>query len=231
MPITNEKKSLSGAQKNLIALVLTAAICAVTAGVWFFVLKPSPAVAPVPKTAKAAAQKRQVPAQTVGSRVDARTQPPAGGKSMEKSQPGDQVKARLNSDATVGDLARMRGQKQLLQQQVKIAELEAELKKARNPVLAAPVVPQPQEIVLPPLDPPKKEQAEEKEDKPRRPAGPVVISVQGVGNKISATIRTSSGETVTVRHGQRFGGGILSVTRRSVMVRTGATSRTIPFME
>ena len=150
---------------------------------------------------------------------------------MEKSQPGDQVKARLNSDATVGDLARMRGQKQLLQQQVKIAELEAELKKARNPVLAAPVVAQPQEIVLPPLDPPKKEKVEEKEDKPRRPAGPVVISVQGVGNKISATIRTSSGETVTVRHGQRFGGGILSVTRRSVIVRTGSTSRTIPFME
>lgn len=229
MPITNEKKSLTGAQKNLIALVLTVGICAIAAGVWFFVLKPSPAVTSVPQTAKTAAQKRQ-PAQTVGSRVDARTQPPAG-KSMEKSQPGDQVKARLNSDATVGDLARMRGQKQLLQQQVKIAELEAELKKARNPVLAAPVVPQPQEIVLPPLDPPKKEKAEEKEDKPRRPAGPVVISVQGVGNNISATIRTSSGETVTVRHGQRFGGGILSVTRRSVMVRTGSTSRTIPFME
>lgn len=230
MPITNEKKSLTGAQKNLLALVLSAAICAVAAGVWFFVLKPTPAVAPVPKTAKTAAQKRQ-PAQTVGSRVDARMQPPAGGKSMEKSQPGDQVKARLNSDATVGDLARMRGQKQLLQQQVKIAELEAELKKARNPVLATPVVPQPQEIVLPPLDPPKKEKAEEKEDKPKRPAGPVVISVQGVGNNISATIRTSSGETVTVRHGQRFGGGILSVTRRSVMVRSGSTSRTIPFME
>lgn len=229
MPITNEKKSLTGAQKNLIALVLTAAICAVAAGVWFFVLKPSPAVAPVPKTAKTAAQKRQ-PAQTVGSRVDARMQPPAG-RATEKAQPGDQVKARLNSDATVGDLARMRGQKQLLQQQVKIAELEAELKKARNPVLAAPVVPQPQEIVLPPLDPPKKEKVEEKEDKPKRPAGPVVISVQGVGNNISATIRTSSGETVTVRHGQRFGGGILSVTRRSVMVRTGSTSRTIPFME
>lgn len=229
MPITSEKKSLSGAQKNLIALVLTAVICAIAAGVWFFVLKPSPSVAPVSKTAKTAAQKRQ-PAQTVGSRVDARTQPRAG-QPTEKSQPGDQVKARLNSDATVGDLARMRGQKQLLQQQVKIAELEAELKKARNPILAAPVVPQPQEIILPPLDPPKKEKAEEKEDKPRRPAGPVVVSVQGVGNRLSATIRTSSGETVTVRHGQRFGGGILSVTRRSVMVRTGSTSRTIPFME
>ena len=229
MPITSEKKSLSGAQKNLIALVLTAVICAIAAGVWFFVLKPSPSVAPVSKTAKTAAQKRQ-PAQTVGSRVDARTQPRAG-QPTEKSQPGDQVKARLNSDATVGDLARMRGQKQLLQQQVKIAELEAELKKARNPILAAPVVPQPQEIILPPLDPPKKEKAEEKEDKPRRPAGPVVVSVQGVGNRLSATIRTSSGETVTVRHGQRFGGGVLSVTRRSVTVRTGSTSRTIPFME
>lgn len=229
MPITSEKKSLSGAQKNLIALVLTAVICAVAAGIWFFVLKPSPAVAPVSKTAKTAAQKRQ-PAQTVGSRVDARTQPREG-QPTEKSQPGDQVKARLNSDATVGDLARMRGQKQLLQQQVKIAELEAELKKARNPILAAPVVPQPQEIILPPLDPPKKEKAEEKEDKPKRSTGPVVVSVQGVGNKLSATIRTSSGETVTVRHGQRFGDGILSVTRRSVMVRTGSTSRTIPFME
>lgn len=89
----------------------------------------------------------------------------------------------------------------------------------------------PPEIVLPPLEPPKKEKtAEEKEAKPKR-SGPVVISVQGVANRLTATIRTSSGEVVTVRHGQRFGGGVLSVTRRSVTVRTGSTSRTIPFME
>lgn len=227
MPITNEKKSLTGAQKNLICLILVVAICAVAAGIWFFVFKPSPA-AQSSTSSRTAEQTRRTPTRTVGALVDARTQPLAE-KSTEKAQPGEQVKARLNSDATVGDLARMRGQRQLLQQQVKIAELEAELKKARNPVVAAPVVPP--EIVLPPLEPPKKEKtAEEKEAKPKR-SGPVVISVQGVANRLTATIRTSSGEVVTVRHGQRFGGGVLSVTRRSVTVRTGSTSRTIPFME
>ena len=147
----------------------------------------------------------------------------------EKGQTGERVQAALNDSGTrLGDLARMRGQKHLLEQEVKIAELQRQLRESRT---IDPVVPQPQEIVLPPLDPPKRDKADEKDDKPKRSAGPVVVSVQGVGNRLSATIRTSSGETVTVRHGQRFGGGVLSVTRRSVTVRTGSTSRTIPFME
>lgn len=148
----------------------------------------------------------------------------------EKGQTGERVQAALNDSGTrLGDLARMRGQKHLLEQEVKIAELQRQLREAQT---IAPVVPQPQpqEIVLPPLDSPKKGK-DEKEDKPKRPSGPVVISVQGVGNRLSATIRTSSGETVTVRHGQRFGGGVLSVTRRSVTIRSGSTSRDIPFME
>lgn len=156
--------------------------------------------------------------------------PSTPAQKSEKGQTGERVQAALNDSGTrLGDLARMRGQKHLLEQEVKIAELQRQLREAQT---IAPVVPQPQEIVLPPLDPPKKEKAEdEKEDKPKRPSRPVVISVQGVGNRLSATIRTSSGETVTVRHGQRFGGGVLSVTRRSVTIRSGSTSRDIPFME
>lgn len=157
--------------------------------------------------------------------------PSTPAQKSEKGQTGERVQAALNDSGTrLGDLARMRGQKHLLEQEVKIAELQRQLREAQT---IAPVVPQPQEIILPPLDPPKKEK-DEKDDKPKRPAGPagpVVISVQGVGNRLSATIRTSSGETVTVRHGQRFGGGVLSVTRRSVTIRSGSTSRAIPFME
>lgn len=154
--------------------------------------------------------------------------PSTPAQKSEKGQTGERVQAALNDSGTrLGDLARMRGQKHLLEQEVKIAELQRQLREAQA---IAPVVPQPQEIVLPPLDPPKKDK-DEKEVKPKRPSGPVVVSVQGVGNRLSATIRTSSGETVTVRHGQRFGGGVLSVTRRSVSIRSGSTSRDIPFME
>lgn len=175
----------------------------------------------------------QLPVPKVEKKLGDRTggQPKAPSTPAQKSEgrTGERVQAALNDSGTrLGDLARMRGQKHLLEQEVKIAELQRQLREAQT---IAPVVPQPQqEIVLPPLDPPKKEK-DEKEDKLKRPAGPVVVSVQGVGNRLSATIRASSGETVTVRHGQRFGGGVLSVTRRSVTIRSGSTSRDIPFME
>lgn len=175
----------------------------------------------------------QLPVPKVEKKLGDRTagqpkSPSTPAQKSEKSQTGERVQAALNDSGTrLGDLARMRGQKHLLEQEVKIAELQRQLREAQA---IAPIVPQPQEIVLPPLDPPKKEK-DEKEDKPKRPSGPVVVSVQGVGNRLSATIRTSSGETVTVRHGQRFGGGVLSVTRRSVTIRSGSTSRDIPFME
>ena len=177
----------------------------------------------------------QLPVPKVEEKLGDRTavhpkSPSTHAQKSEKGQTGERVQAALNDSGTrLGDLARMRGQKHLLEQEVKIAELQRQLREAQT---IAPVVPQPQEIVLPPLEPPKREKpSEEKDDKPKRPSGPVVISVQGVGNRLSATIRTSSGETVTVRHGQRFGGGVLSVTRRSVTIRSGSTSRTIPFME
>ncbi len=127
-----------------------------------------------------------------------------------------------NSETRLGDLARMRGQKHLLEQQVKIAELEQKLKEARNPVI--PVAAPAPEIVLPPLEPPA-------EKKPKPSSGPVVLSVQGVAGKLSATIRTSTGEVVTVEHGRRFGGGVLCVTRDRVLIRTGASTRAVPFKE
>ena len=177
----------------------------------------------------------QLPVPKVEKKLGDRTvgqpkSPSTPAQKSEKGQTGERVQAALNDSGTrLGDLARMRGQKHLLEQEVKIAELQRQLREAQT---IAPVVPQPQEIVLPPLEPPKREKpSEEKDDKSKRPSGPVVISVQGVGNRLSATIRTSSGETVTVRHGQRFGGGVLSVTRRSVTIRSGSTSRDIPFME
>lgn len=144
---------------------------------------------------------------------------------VEQDKTGTQVRAALNNSETrLGDLARMRGQKHLLEQQVKIAELEQKLKEARNPVAPVAVVPAP-EIVLPPLEPPKTEV------KNKASSGPVVLSVQGVAGKLSATIRTSTGDVVTVEHGRRFGGGVLSVTRDSVLIRTGASTRAVPFKE
>lgn len=140
---------------------------------------------------------------------------------QDKAKPGEQVRAALNNSETrLGDLARMRGQKHLLEQQVKIAELEQKLKETLNAIAPTP------EIVLPPLEPPA-----EKPQETKPAAGPVVLSVQGVGGKLSATIRTSSGEVVTVEHGGRFGGGVLHVTRDRVWIRTDTSTRVVPFKE
>lgn len=154
----------------------------------------------------------------------AATPPAAPTKPVEREKVGEQVRAALNNSETrLGDLARMRGQKHLLEQQVKIAELEQKLKEARNPVPVPVVAPAP-ELVLPPLEPPA-------EKTPKPSSGPVVLSVQGVAGRLSATIRTAGGEVATVEHGRRFGGGVLSVTRDSVLIRTGSSTRVLPFQE
>ncbi|OLN30035.1 hypothetical protein DVDV_0830 [Desulfovibrio sp. DV] len=80
--------------------------------------------------------------------------------------------------------------------------------------------PQPQ-VILP--EPPKPVV------KPKE-ASPVVISIQGVDGHASATIRSSSGSLVTVRPGDKFGGGVITaVNRTGVLVRRGNSSTTLAF--
>lgn len=144
-------------------------------------------------------------------------------KKGETSSPAQgAVRQVYSSSSTLGDLSRFRGQKVLLEQQVKIAELEQRLKDLSQP--------KKQEIILPDLTPPKpkaEEQTTAITPAPKR--GPVVVSVQGVAGALSATIRTADGRTVNVKNGAAFGGGRLQVTRRGVFVLRGGKPSAIPF--
>jgi len=66
-------------------------------------------------------------------------------------------------------------------------------------------------------------------EKPKS-ASPVVLSVQGVDGHASATVRSAAGELVTVRPGDKLGGGIVaSVGRDGVRVKRGNSTTTITF--
>ena len=122
----------------------------------------------------------------------------------------------------------MRGQRQLLEQAVKIQELQKKLDDMNAP---APVAAR-KEIDLPALTPPARG-----DKAPAAPLavpvplqrGPMVVSVQGADGRLSATIRTSEGRTVTVQNGAAFGGGTLVVSRRGVSVRRAGKTSQIPF--
>lgn len=155
-----------------------------------------------------------------------------------------------SSPGTLGDLSRARAQRSLLEQQVRIVELEQKIRdtadRSKGPA---------QRQVVPDLSPrvaeleqriaeltvradeqdrktqelkiPEEEKAKKKE--PVRQRGPVVISVQGIEGALSATIRGSGGRTVTVRDGASFAGGKISVTRDRVAVNRRGKITAIPF--
>lgn len=149
-------------------------------------------------------------------------QKPGTPKKVETPTQGGAVRQVYTSSSTLGDLSRFRGQKVLLEQQVRIAELEQRLKDLSQP--------KKQEIVLPDLTPPKpKGETQATMTTPAPKRGPVVMSVQGVAGALSATIRTSDGRTVTVKNGAAFGGGRLQVTRRGVFVLRGGKPSALPF--
>ena len=149
-------------------------------------------------------------------------QPESPKNAADKTQAQPSVRQVYSSSSTLGDLSRYRGQKIILEQQVRIAELEQRLKELgerKKP-----------EIILPDLTPPKaKGDAQPAVTTPAPKRGPVVVSVQGVSGALSATIRTSDGRTVNVKNGAAFGGGRLQVTRRGVFVLRGGKPASIPF--
>lgn len=140
----------------------------------------------------------------------------------EAAGKGPMVHQAQNSPSTLGELSRYRGQKIILEQQVRIAELEQRLKDisqgAKKP-----------EIILPDLMPPKSKEKPVAAPVAAPKREPVVVSVQGVAGKLTATIRTSEGRIVTVKNGGAFGGGILQVTRKGVSVRRNGKLSSIPF--
>jgi len=136
----------------------------------------------------------------------------------------------LNSPSTLGELARMRGQKQILEQRVKIAELQKRLDELSAPTPKKEADASPMPVLTPArlssLEPPVTITPAALEN---AKGGPVVISVQGADGRLSATIRKHDGSTVTVSNGATFNGGILQVSRKGVSVKRNGKLTSIPF--
>lgn len=64
---------------------------------------------------------------------------------------------------------------------------------------------------------------------PRQPS-PVVVSIQSADGRTSATIKSSAGNLMTVRPGDKFGGGVITaINRTGVLVRRGNASTALAF--
>lgn len=176
---------------------------------------PAPSLPPAVRPAQPAARPK-----TPAKPKDTAATPSEAMKEAAGKSP--MVHQAQNSPSTLGELSRYRGQKIILEQQVRIAELEQRLKDLSQGTKKP-------EIILPDLVPPKSKEKPVAAPvaAPRRE--PVVVSVQGVAGKLTATIRTSEGRTVTVKNGSAFGGGILQVTRQGVSVRRNGKLSSIPF--
>lgn len=232
MPSLN-KTPLTQKQKIVLTTAGALGIC-LAGGIAWFLFFQKPAVSLPASAGKSRTQTMQAPPvkaapgqPTLGSRTGAGVNLRKERQEAINERQGEMVRAALNSSSTLGDLARMRGRQHVLAQEVRIAELERRLKEAQQPVVATAIPLQPETIALPPLKPMKKTEA--KEDKPKRPSAPKVVSVQGMDGNLSATIRTTDGNLVTVKNGARFGGGILVVTRKRVSVRNGGKMRALSF--
>lgn len=206
-----------------------AAICIAGVAGWFFLnQKDVPAPRPRPAMAKKAASSGET---TIGTRKATTKTKDESSQMVQPQKDGllpvpQTPQAPAASDTTLGDLTRLRGVKRVLQQEAEIADLRRRLAEAQQPIVATPV-PQPQPapqttIKLPPLD-------EVEKEKPKRRSGPSVVSVQGIGEKLAATIRNADGRVVTVKDGERYNGGILAVSRKGVSVRKGGELVRIPF--
>lgn len=109
-------------------------------------------------------------------------------------------------------------------------EVQIEEKRARKRELTrSGSVPAPT-LSLPSLTPPASPSpAPAAGPRPAGSGGLRVISVQGVGGKLSATIRTGSGQVV-VHKGSRLGEAVVTdISRQAVTIRRGGKTSTLPF--
>lgn len=177
----------------------------------------------LPPPASAPKTSAKIQTKEVASRADALpASAPKGSKEGEapgiEMQPVAVKEAGAISVPQSGNLGRMTELRADLEEMKVIVAIEQEKEKL-NSKKNTPA-PQPQ-VILP--EPPKTVV------KPRE-ASPVVISIQGVDGHASATIRSSSGSLVTVRPGDKFGGGVITaVNRTGVLVRRGNSSTTLAF--
>jgi type IV pilus biogenesis protein PilP len=201
----------------------TATLVLVLAGGWAIwgwqetKLPPPPKLPPKSQTKDVASVSAPAPARSTGPSLSASA--PKEAQAEESEIPPFTVAAtKADSLPKSGNLEKMTSLRADLEE-VRLKVAIAQEKEKLLPKQPAPAS-RPQ-VMLP--EPPKPLAA-----KPRE-ASPVVVSIQGVDGHASATIR-SAGNLVTVRPGDRFGGGVITaVNRTGVWVRRGNSSTALAF--
>lgn len=127
----------------------------------------------------------------------------------------------------VGNLGKISELRNTLEEET--LEVQIEEKRARKRELQRSGAPVPT-LSLPALTPPASPSpAPATERRAAGTGGLRVISVQGVDNRLSATVRTGSGQTV-VHRGSRLGDSVVTeISRQGVTIRRGGKTSTLPF--
>ena len=159
-----------------------------------------------------------VPPQSGSVSFDQRQGPPQASRIQETPPP---MPPRHNSSSTLGILSQLRGERLILEQQLRIAELKHKLAEVKGDT--APKVIIPEELSRPPVFDRAKADDEkskrEEEDFLQMSTTATVVSIQGANGRYSALVRTPQGKLVTLRSGSSFMGGIVTVTKIGVSVR------------
>lgn len=123
----------------------------------------------------------------------------------------------------LGRITELRALEEELTLEAKIAKLKKEKEEASR----SPSVPM---LSLPSLTPPASPSpAPAVERRPAGSGGLLVISVQGVAGRLSATVRTGSGQVV-VHKGSRLGEAVVTdISRQAVTIRRGGKTSALPF--
>jgi type IV pilus biogenesis protein PilP len=113
---------------------------------------------------------------------------------------------------------------------VQIEELKAKLTDLKKAQIAT-AAPAPPVLSLPALTPPQSPEPATAAQSPPRRRGPVVLSVHGVDENLVAAVRLDGGKRITLRKGEKFGGGVVVEVSRSsgVVVRNGKKTSVLPF--
>lgn len=163
------------------------------------------------------AKKKAAPTKTDNAGKDAAT--PAG-----SDTPADAGMAAVPIVAgNLGRITELRALEEELTLEAKIAKLKKEKEEASR----SPSVPM---LSLPSLTPPASPSpAPAVERRPAGSGGLLVISVQGVAGRLSATVRTGSGQVV-VHKGSRLGEAVVTdISRQAVTIRRGGKTSALPF--
>ncbi|GAB1253031.1 hypothetical protein [Desulfovibrio falkowii] len=172
-----------------------------------------PPLPPISSTAKP----KLPPQKSEGPESDA----PPQGQHQASTNPAVIVEA-----GNLGKITALKSQVEELKLELQIAELTAKKDGATRSQRITEPLPS---LSLPAFTPPSPSPQASVPTSNSRRANLAVLSVQGVGDNLSATVRTGSGQTV-VRIGSRLGDSVVTaISRQAVLVKRGNQINTLPF--